>query len=197
MLTARNNRLGLFIFLMSAALLGVLFGTLIYCYMSEDRLSTLVMIREGFIESRLSDSFGARLLQSFCTGVLFLLAVYLLGLCALGQPFTVLVLVYKAVGLGTAAASVFSAYGAEGIKVFCFLLMPEGAVGLMILILAARESISMSGIVFKTLLSDTADRRMADITKLYSAKMLVLLACTGAAALLQSLLTITYSVLFG
>lgn len=197
MLRTRSARLDMLVFLMGAALFGVLFGTLIYCYVSEDTLKTLSVIRDDFLAARLGDDFGRALIKSFGASFVFLLAVFLLGLCALGQPFTVLVLLYRAVGIGAAAASVFSAYGKEGIRVFSFLLLPEGAAGLMILSLAARESLAMSGIVFKTLISDTSERCMADISKLYCVKMLILLACAGAAALLQSLLTIAYPVLFG
>ena len=192
----RTKRLDLFVFLMLAALLGVLFGTLIYCYVSGDMLSSIVMMREGFIEERLSLDFGSALLKSFFTGLLFMATVYLLGLCALGQPFTVTVLVYKAVGIGAAAASVFSAYGRDGITLFAFLLLPEGAAGLLLVILAARESITMSGIVFKMLISDNNDRHMADITKLYSVKLLILLAGTGAASLIQTWLTYLYKTIY-
>ena len=118
-----SKRLVLFVFLMAAALLGVLFGTLIYCYLSEESLSSIVMMRESFIESRLSLDFGEALLKSFTTGLIFIAAIYILGLCALGQPFTVMILVYRAVGVGAAAASVFSAYGREGITLFAFLLL--------------------------------------------------------------------------
>ena len=192
MQAAGSKRLNLFVFLMFSALLGVLFGTLIYCYVSGDLLSSLSVMREGFLKTRLDADFGQLLLKSFGTGLLFLVCIYLLGLCAAGQPFTVLVLVYRAVGIGAAAASVFSAYGKGGITLFAFLLLPEGAASLLILVLAARESVSMSGIVFRMLLGSFDDRHMPDITKLYSVKMLVLLAGTGAAALLQSLLIITY-----
>ncbi|MBO6140548.1 MAG: hypothetical protein J6O40_02035 [Ruminococcus sp.] len=189
------KRLDLFIFLMIAALMGVLFGTLIYCYVSGDMLSSFLMIRDSLIEERLSLDFGAALIKSFMTGLLFMAVIYLLGLCALGQPFTVLVLFYKAVGIGAAAASVFSSYGKDGIVMFAFLLLPEGAAALLILILAARESITMSGIVFKTLLSDSNDRHLADITKLYSVKLLILLSITGAASLLQSVMSCVYKIL--
>ena len=191
-----NARLDMFVFLMAAALLGVLFGTLVCCYASDDTQRSLGLINDDFLSSRLSSGLGPMILKSFGTGALFMAAVFLLGLCALGQPFTVLVLVCRAVGIGAAAASVFSAYGKEGLKVFSFLLLPESAAGLMILILAARESISMSGIVFKTLTGSTTDRQLCDITKLYSVKMLVLLSCTGAAALLQSVITIIYRMIF-
>lgn len=196
MVKTSPGRLSLFVFLLGAALMGVLFGTLIFCYANDNTLSSLISIREGFIDSRLTDDFGGQLLRSFGTGALFMLAVFLLGLCALGQPFTVLVVIYRAVGIGAAAASVFSAYGKQGLRETAFLLMPEGAAGLLILILAARESVSMSGIVFRTLLSDNNSRHMADITRLYSVKMLVLLACTGMAALFQSVMTIIYKMLF-
>ena len=88
----RTKRLDLFVFLMLAALLGVLFGTLIYCYVSGDMLSSIVMMREGFIEERLSLDFGSALLKSFFTGLLFMATVYLLGLCALGLRLLLLAL---------------------------------------------------------------------------------------------------------
>ena len=190
-----RKRLDMFVFLSAASLLGVLFGTLIYCYAGDATREMLTNIREDFLESRLGCDFGTMLIKSFGTGLLFMLAVYLLGLCALGQPFTVLVLIYRAVGIGAAAASIFSVYGKEGIRVFSFLLLPEGAAGLMILILLCRESITMSGIVFKTLTADTGGRHLPDITKLYSVKALILLSCMGAAALLQSLLVTAYRAL--
>lgn len=186
------KRLRLFVFLCAAALAGVLFGTLIYCNLSSDRLAALDLSRDTFIEQRLDMGTASLLSKLFFTNALFLLTVYILGSCAAGAPFSVLVLVYRATGFGTACACILQQSGSGGLIRLGMLIFPDAAVSLLVLILAVRESVTMSGIVLRSLISAGPAKDLREITKLYSVKLLILLSVSGIGALFTSLTTYFY-----
>ncbi|MBR1751686.1 MAG: stage II sporulation protein M [Ruminococcus sp.] len=195
-MTIQNDipkRLWAFIALCTAALLGVLFGTLLFIYADEEKYSSMLALGDSFVSDRLTLDFGTALFKIFGVSALYMLTVYILGLCAVGQPFCLLVLVYRAVGFGCAMAQVFGSAGKEGFKEFIFLYFPEGAAALLILVLSARESLSMSGIILRRLLSDKSYDNTKEITKLYTVKFMILLSMCGICSLIQCVMTLVYS----
>ncbi|MBR1663712.1 MAG: stage II sporulation protein M [Ruminococcus sp.] len=190
------KRLIMFISLCLLTLLGVLFGTLLFIYADEDRTQALLALGDSFISDRLSLDPGALLLKVFGVGALFMITAFILGLCAVGQPFCIIVLIYRAVGFGSAMAQVYGASGKEGFREFIFLYFPEGAAALLILILAARESLSMSGIILRRLISDRGYENTKEITKLYSVKFMILLAIYGVCSLVQCIMALIYTKAF-
>lgn len=179
----------LYVFLCLMALMGVLFGTLIYCYLSGRQLEALSLSRDSFISSKEND-LGRQLMGVFFTNALFMLVQYLLGLCAAGAPFAVCVLIYRAIGFGTALACIVPDGGALKLTM---LILPDAFISLLVLIIASKEAIAMSGTVLKTLLSQTADRGLIEVTKLYSVKFMVLLAAAGIGSLISSVSAYIYT----
>ncbi len=182
-------------------LLGVLIGALLYVFVrgtgDEETFARLALVNENFLNTRREASFLRILFGSFFSSTLYLGGIFLLGFWAISQPFTLLVLVFRGLGLGAVLAQIYAAHGRGAILITLVLILPYTLLSVTALVLGARESIRMSNIYCAVSLSSRCPERMVDTVKLYLVKFLVLEAMIAAAAAVDCICTVIYNRILG
>lgn len=173
---------GFFTFVCGAVLAGVLIGTLCYCTAGEGFAESMLPVGRDFIRSRLAMDHAQILLRSFLGTSAYLAALFMLGLCAVGQPFEIAVAVFRGMGIGLTMSQLYAVYGRQGMPFSAGLMIPGAVVSSLAVISGVKEAFSLSGIYLRHTLSAEREMGMADIAKLYCAKFFVLEAVVAVSA---------------
>ena len=107
--------------------------------------------------------------------ILFLFAAFLAGLSAVGQPFGLLLLVYRGVGIGVSAGAMYALRGQDAILPVIITFLPIASAVSVISALAVRESVRNSGIIFSFCLSRSEDSYDRPSFRLYCVRFIVLI----------------------
>ena len=130
----------------------------------------------------------------FNTDFLFMLAAFLLGLCAAGLPFLLLLPVLRGMGTGVVSGWLYMAYGLPGVGYSVLVLCPAAVVSMLIMLAYCKESMLMSGDM-ALVLANKQDK-MESSLRLYITRFLVLLLVTVLAAALDALCFSAFSGIF-
>ena len=182
-----------FAFLVGAVLLGVVLGTMAYCFMSGDFLDQLSLAQENFLDVRRNSDFAVGLMKSLSASTMFLGAVFILGFSAIAQPVEIAVLVIRGMGLGVTMAQVYSQCGKTGILTCAVLIVPAAVISSYALIVGTREALSMSNLLMTNSLSDRPSDGMLSAVKLYGTKFLVLEAVSAVSAAVDCLCSVIFA----
>lgn len=140
------------------------------------------------------------LLQSFFTSFssvfFYLLASYLLGFCAIGQPVLLLLPFFRGLGLGAFMGYLYVSYGFSGVG-YCFLvLLPAAVIALLAILIACRESLRLSAMLFSNFVLGRGTASGRGVMKLYNLKYLILCAFALASALISTLCIVLFGGIF-
>lgn len=124
---------------------GMLIGTFIAKYTS---LSSYVTINHFFLLPQDSLKASRLIIGTFLTSLCFITSAFFFGLCAIGQPFELLLLLYRGIGIGVSAASFYITYGKAGIAPVLITILPKATAFSIVTAVAAREGIRLSCSVF-------------------------------------------------
>lgn len=105
----------------------------------------------------------------------YLLAAFLLGTSAAGQPFGVLMLAYRGFGIGMSAALMYIRMGIAAFPSAALLLFPKAAAVSVVSVLAVRELIRSSNAVFRYLVHEGEHYGEYRGIKLYCIRFAVLM----------------------
>jgi len=95
--------------------------------------------------NRGSQSLFANAMGYFGTDVLFLLAAFLLGLCAAGLPLLLMLPVLRGLGMGVLSGWLYLSQGFAGIGYSVLILYPSAVISALIMLSCCKESMLMSG----------------------------------------------------
>lgn len=172
---------GVFALMCGATLTGVLIGTMCFCLSADTQVSRLLS-HSGETNSLLQTDPGSVMAGSLLGSTLFLLGLAIAGLCAVGQPFAVLLIVLRGMGIGHKSAQLYSTAGRGDILYAAGIFLPGAVISALALALAAREAISLSNIYLRLTLSGGRGYDPSGAVKLYGAKLLVVEAMLALAA---------------
>lgn len=142
---------------------------------------------ELFFRNRVGCTFIETLVNSFSGPFLLMLACLLLGFGAVSMPAELLVPFFHGLGIGVMLADMNAVYGLRGTLISAVFILPFAAFSALAVIIAARESFSMSMLSAKRLLG--LDKSDESAVKLYFARFLVLFAVLAVLSLTDSLVT--------
>ncbi|MBO5448629.1 MAG: hypothetical protein J5994_04815 [Ruminococcus sp.] len=179
---SENRKSGFFAFLCGAALMGVLLGTVSYCCSDGVFLQKLGLAQSDFIRSRMAMDYASLMAGSLWRTSLFIAAAFVCGLCAVGQPAAIALLVFRGMGLGLTMAQLYSTYGSSGILPAAGLILPGAVISTLAIVTAVRESVSLSNILLRISLSERQENGLLEPVKLYAAKFMVLEAAIAVSA---------------
>ena len=172
---------GIFAFMCGAALTGVLIGTM--CFMlSADTQAGRLIFRSVGLKHILQSDLGSVMAGSLLGSTVFLLALAAAGTCAVGQPFEVLLLVLRGMGIGHKAAQLYSMAGKSDLLYAAGYLIPGAVISTMALAAAAREAFGLSNICLRLMLSGKCEQSPPEALKLFGARLLVTEALLTLAA---------------
>lgn len=175
--------------LLTALLFGMLIGTRGQARLPQAVLPLLERYFGGLALSSdvrtLWDVFLAALLPM----LLMLGGLLLCGLCAVGQPFAVCLLLLRGMALGIAGAGCFSADGIrKGLLRCAVLYLPTAFCSAMLLAAAARDALTLSAGLQDCLLHENACGELPTVRKKLHRNWLVLTGLALAASLLHTAL---------
>ncbi|MCL2495780.1 MAG: stage II sporulation protein M [Oscillospiraceae bacterium] len=130
----------------------------------------------------------------FGTDFLFLLAAFLLGLCAAGLPFLLLLPVLRGMGVGVVSGWLYMTCGLPGVGYSVLVLCPAAVVSVLVMLTYCKESMLMSGDMLLVL--NNKQDKMESSLRLYITRYLVLLLVSVLAAALDALCFAAFSGIF-
>ena len=175
--------------LLGVMLVGVLLGSLFYSSMDSNVLGSIGRTGSGFVSLRQHADFPQILLRTLSSSTLFLLVIFLSGLCAVGQPFAACALAVRGLGMGVVFSQLYSGFGVKGMLYSAVLVLPNALICSVALVLGAREAICLSNRYAVFSLSDRQQDGLKETLRRYCAKFLVLEAVLAVSAGMDCLVT--------
>lgn len=158
--------------LVMAVVIGVAAGSV---YQSAASLQGNVFVHQYFAPIYPGISVAGYEIGCFAFSAMFTAAAFLGGTCALGQPFAVLLLVYRGAGIGASASFIYELEGRGAITDILLLVLPKAVCVTFVTVLTVREMLRASNYTLSCWLPDVMhDRKAVDI-KLYGIKFVVIL----------------------
>ena len=131
-------------------LIGVGLGTLLVNRCQPQTLELLQSVLGNYIELREVRSFVGIALSSFTALFSLLLLLFLLGFCSIAQPLILLVPLFKGLGYGFAAGSLYGKFGISAVFPIAVFLLPSMLPGAFLLMLAGRSAFLFSTRLFRS-----------------------------------------------
>ena len=125
--------------------LGLLLGSKTAAGASSGWQEQLLELLRAQRMNRAGQSVLANALGYFGTDILFMLAAFLLGLCAAGLPLLLLLPVLRGLGMGVLSGWLYMTQGFTGIGYSVLILYPSAIISTLIMLSYCKESMSMSG----------------------------------------------------
>lgn len=177
-------------------LVGLTYGAISFGFLMNGQ-DSLKNAAQGLISSYANNIYQkspvAFCCYSFSQILPFVLIAYLSGYSAIAQPITLMLLLLKGLITGFFMAGIYTSFGLKG-AVFCGLvLVPNLLVSLFCLIIAARESISLSNMIFLSFTSNDLQKPTKPAVKLYNFKFGILFLILLGGALLELVCFLIFS----
>ncbi len=161
-----------FIFMAFALAVGILIGS-------------LTAVSDGFPkDSPLANQYvsplfsGNTLLEIFRNTFLsasgILAVIFCTGFFAVGQPFSLAMLIYRGFGIGFSTAFTYMAFGKSGFYITMLFIVPKILATSVIIMLAVRESVRLSNIIYGYIFRETVQENMGKYIRLYCVKFIIL-----------------------
>lgn len=196
-MTERTSKPNVIFRIMLLMISGVLIGTLAFSFIKTSTLSDLNLIENDYLSMRENGGYVKILYSSLLNSSTLIIVLFLLGFCAIAQPVSVLIPVYKGMGFGVTIAQIYSENGVNGFFSAIILILPCALISSYALFIAVRESLRMSNRFFSQAFLDRRceSDSINDYVKLYAVKFLVLEAVTAVSAAVDCLSSLVYNVL--
>lgn len=177
-------------------LLSYVTGFIISLFLGADDSSALSGIAEGsflkLIEIKSDSNFFTQALISFCGFTIYLLLVYFLGTCIFGFAAIPAIIVFKGFSDGLLISYIYKTFALNGIGFSILIVAPYLISFAYLLILACRESLCFSTLIFKKIIPGVATANLQNSFKLFSIRYGFLLIL----AVLISISSVCISVAF-
>ncbi len=182
-----------FILVIGLMIGGVIIGTLAFCGMDKILTSNISFVTKSFMSLRADQSATEVFLQTLMKSVGQLFFVFLLGFWAVAQPIEFFIPLFNGLGLGSTFAQIFALEGVKAFGVISLLILPYVLISTFALVIAIRESIRLSNILFKNLITTNKNIIMRQTTKLYCQKFLVLFIIMVIASIVDGICALLFS----
>lgn len=101
--------------------------------------------------------------------------IFCTGFFAVGQPLSVAMLIYRGFGIGFSSALTYMAFGKSGVYISLIFIAPKILATSVIIMLAVRESLRLSNIIYGYIFREACQENMGKYIKLYCIKFIVLI----------------------
>ena len=181
--------------LLAVFLVGMLYGAVFLQTEDGGLWSKMSAINQSYLYAAESQSMFANFLNSLTSSCVFLALSFLGGLCAVGQPVSVLTLFIRGLGIGSYMGYFYLAHSVQGVAYSLLLIVPGVLVSVLALGLSCRESLRMSNRILCSFLRGEALLNR-EIFTLYLKKHLILFIFLVASAGLDCILRAVFSGIF-
>lgn len=164
---------------------GLCLGTLLVQTTRSDLMDTFSQLLNSHILKRQAGSFNQNLFSGAAASMPLLLTVLLAGFWALAKPVIWAIPFLKGMGTGFLLGSLYSWHGIRATSFIAAFILPNLAISSIVIILACREALKMSGIFFSVLRPNTDPQQYS--IRLYLFKFLILALLCVFSALLEAM----------
>ncbi len=186
------------IILMTASLLlGVLIGSLVIRNSAVMQSLSLGDHFNQYVTIRSSANLLVIFSHSFFTTAIYLLLAYVLGLCLYGCIPSVLLPLFRGLGIGAVCGYIYGTYGLKGAAFALLLLLPFTFCYSLILLIGCREALIFSASMFNLYTKRLSSNHVPHSLKKYNIRFLVLLLFHVAVSIPDCLLTRLFINVFG
>lgn len=186
----------LFYFLIGLFFVGMLYGVLVinsYGSSLNDILSSMI---NTFVDSRLEQSLFSTFITSFNSSLILIVISFLFGFCSISQPLTMLIPVFRGLGLGLCMGYLYSGYGFKGVGFSLILIIPHMFISTLAIIISSKESIKLSNLFLGTFVAKLSNSITFKSVKLYCIKHSILLLFIFISAIIDCLFTFLFARFF-
>ncbi len=196
-MTERNTKPNVIFKIMLLMLAGVLIGTLAFSFIKTSTLSDLKLVENDYLTMRENGGYIKILYSSLLNSSLLIIVLFILGFCAIAQPVSLIVPVYKGLGFGATIAKIYSENGFHGFFAALVLILPCALVSSYALFIGVRESMRLSNRFFSQAFLNRRSESdsLNEYVKLYAVKFLVLEAVTAVSAAVDCLSSLVYNMI--
>ena len=185
------------IFLIGAFFIsGLISGSLIVGGYSETSETALDVVISGFIDVRTGQSILTTFYNSLVSTVPLLIITFILGLCAIGVPFIPFISVFRGLGLGISMGYLYAFQGLKGIGYCALIIIPPAIVSSIAIILACKEALRFSSIIFMSMTSKGNKTGKIPDMKKYCLRFCVFLFLLIAAVIIDACFSSAFSRFF-
>lgn len=132
--------------------------------------------------------------NSFAVNLLFMFLINFAGLCCVGLPLTVFLIIMKGIGLGFFAGYLFSQFSMSGIGYYLLTVLPGAVISNTALLLACNSAVFMSAdILAIVLIKKQSDE---NLIKNYVKKNAMLIIICIISSVIDSILIKAFSFMF-
>lgn len=168
---------------------GVFLGALVVSWLGSDAAESLTAIMGNFLQSRQQQDLTQTFLSAFSSSALLLLLLFFCGFCAIGAPLIFAVPLFKGLGFGLTAGTVFAAYGIDALWYVAILILPNLLISSIVLLLACRQAFRMSRKIWTQMTAGGAPRTAPAVSMgPFLGRFLIYLILIGAGAVVESIL---------
>ena len=150
--TKKNNTIialgGLFI-------AGMVLGVMLLRGAGHDTLLLLERLVGGFIAGRAQAGLYENFISAFSSSMLFVVAVFVAGFCAIAQPVILAVPLVRGLGFGFSAASLYLRYGAQATGMVGVLMLPGMLLSTLAILICCRQALRFSGAFFAAMRNES------------------------------------------
>lgn len=156
------------------AVLGIIFGTLLFCRTGSRELLMRDFFSNGFIKTAGTESLKDVFMTSFSWLSAILIFLFAAGFSSVFQPAEIMTLFYRGMTIGISASYSYAEFGKYGVKIIFLLILPYAAASTAILVLAVRESLRLSNMSLMYISGHASADKESKIIKLYFIRFFVL-----------------------
>lgn len=126
--------------------------------------------------------------MNFCGVFFILLFLFVLGFFTFGQVISIPVILYRGFSLGTSVTLMMYEFGSKGILLSSVLIIPFGIFTNIAILLAVRETIRGSDMLFKYIFFCREKENTKKFVKLYAIRFVVLISLLAVGMIIQGFL---------
>ncbi len=174
--------------------LGIIIGSIFNAVY--DLQSDSIILRQNIapidVKISLLDSFKS----SLFIYTAFLISFALNGLFAIGQAFSILLLIFRGFAIGFSLSSIYISLGLKAVIPVAVTILPKLIAVSVIFVLSARESLRLSSKIFSFLFLSVNDEDIINYIKLYFIKFAILTVFIIVTAVAESAINYFFIDLF-
>lgn len=191
-----NTNINLFKVILIIFLVGMIYGAFLISFSEQGVHEQFQFLTQRFVEKRSAQSVIYTFFGSLGSNLLILSLIFILGFCAIGQPFSLFLTLFQGLGLGASIAHLYSNSGMQGILFALAIIIPQAIITSITLFLACRESVRFSNKLFFQMIPNKFEVSMDGSLRMYIIRFLVLVVFNFVAAIVDTLCTFLFSGFF-
>lgn len=178
--------------LVSLFLSGMIIGAISVKHTDNILNARLVIMFSDYTMLRTTQSFFQTFINSFTVCLIFLIIVFIAGLCAVGAPIIAAVPLFRGIGLGVISGYLYTNYSLSGAGFCMTVIFPSAIISTATLLFGCNESFIMSYEIYN-IISGKIPNKHGNLFKKYSLRFSILLIIMFISAIIDTITTIVFA----